>query len=452
MAEIKIPASNGWASFNAKPGDSVLFERGGVFKRNDPATFSPGVTYGAFGDAGKPQPRIDFYNGNFVTVDGTSDPSRAKDITVRDIYFNFNPGKSKYGLHFMSFTNLLLERIRIDGVCGTGLSAERYGNGSRNSGFTLRNSVIENCYPPDNNTHAQGLFLAYSDNWHVVGNVFDRNGYKPGVIGGTQYNQNAYIHGSNGANGEFNSNVSARAAAHGVQLRAGGNAVGNLLYQNACAMSYGLVIGEACFPGGVSGVVKNNVVIAGAPLPGQVVRGWGIQLSNARSVLVDNNLLFGNTVSGGVAMELMDCSGLKVPSDYLDDPKWNLTVRNTYIGNWAGSLLKRSVAGGPGVNVENPRIFPSLDIGKVNVDLDAIKTQVLSGGIPLTPPQYVDDGSGGVLDLSTVLGVDLTSGPLELSTLKAIRLKGKLVPLPQPVVSANPSMQPFFDAAGLRQV
>jgi hypothetical protein len=443
--DVLIPAANGWASFAAKPGDRVLFERGGVFKRQDRGTFLGGVQYGAYGDPAKPLPEIVFGNGAYVEVDGTNDATRASNISVRDIYFNFTQTKSKYGLHFVNFTNVNVARVRINGVCGTGLSAEPFGAGRRCSGFTLTNSVIENSYPADSTTHSQGLFLAGTDGWTIVGNVFDRNGYKPGVINGTAYNQNAYIHGSNGGGGKFNFNVSARASSHGVQLRAGGEAVGNLFFNNAAAMSYGLVNGEACFAGGVTGVVKNNVIIGGNQLPGQIKLGWGIQVSNAKQVLFDTNLLYANAVPDGIAFETANCQNLKNPAQVLDPSHWNLTLKRTYIWNWQGTGYKPS-AGNP-VLIDTPT-RPLLLPNPPTVDLEAIKQRVLVG----YPDSKVDDGSGGTIDLSTVLSITTVTGLLPVENVKQIKLRGKLVPDPaQPPLPMNPSVQPFFDAAHVIQ-
>lgn len=443
MAEIRIPASKGWASFQANRGDVVLFERGGVFKRNTKGVFSGGVRYGCYGDSTKPLPVVQAVAaGVFIEVDGAK--ADATDITVEDIDFDFEQAKYRYGIHLMNFKNITLRRVRIRNTRGVNLSVEPYG-GRRNVGFTLVNSVIEYAYPENTTVHSQGFYMAGTDNWKVVGNVFDANGYRPGLIAGSVYNHNAYLQGDNGDAGEFSKNFSSRASSHGVQLRAGGDAGGNVFWQNAIGMSYGLVNRGVVKAGGVTGVVKNNAFVGGPPLSGQIIRGWGIEIGNPKLVSVRNNLFFNGTVSSGTAIEVKPCDP---PESCTKPTKTSLSLVGNYVWKWAGPELKLN-SGDPAV-VRTP-VDPPIQSSAPTIDYEVIKQRVLQPPAATIPAGEVDDGSGGTLDMSTVLRIELVDGgEVFVNRVKAIYLKGKVIPTPTPApVDNSPSVKPFFDACGV---
>ncbi|HTL31050.1 MAG TPA: SdrD B-like domain-containing protein [Tepidisphaeraceae bacterium] len=108
------------------------------------------------------------------------------------------------------------------------------GDGAGVSNVTVRRSVITDAYNKGSvgNGHAQGLYAAGdTKNLLIEENVFDKNGYKDGVTGPTQYNHDIYV--NTGATGTVvRSNIIARASLNGVLLRAGGTIQDNLFIRN----------------------------------------------------------------------------------------------------------------------------------------------------------------------------------------------------------------------------
>lgn len=217
------------------------------------------------------------------------------------------------------------------------------------SNVKLRRSIVADAYSTD--SHSQGIYAQQITNLLIEENLFDHNGWNDEVSGGqkTIFNHNMYINVTC-EDLTVKRNISVRAASHGLQARPGGLVTENLFVDDPIAFSFGLVLGDSSpKPGGVEGEISKNVILSSADIePEDLPRGYGIQLGNIKSALIEDNLIahdksakpYGNAIDFGK-------NGIGYQ---------NLTIKNNIIYDWRGNLRFDSGAGYMNVTVQGNQI------------------------------------------------------------------------------------------------
>lgn len=310
-------------------GQTLLLERGGTYDVDKGVLpyltgGVAGVTIGAFGDAAKPPPRIASDRGGLYA-------ERVSRLTVRDVQFKPRPIGVGDGVRLLDVDDVTLE----------GLIVNEHAQGIVIQGVRGRcqRVIVRGCRVYDNADPAggkgQGLYASNTDGLVLVCNAFVRNGWLPGRVKSNVLSHNVYVHQSCGPIVAA-SNVFADAASHGLQARSGGAVRDNLFVGNPIQLSFGYVNGTgAPVAGGVSGTIAGNVFIGpGRDIAGSK-RGWGVELANCRSVVVENNLA-AHDRQGAACWQLKPC-GAQDNSRAVG--LLDLAFAGNRVWDWSGSPL-----------------------------------------------------------------------------------------------------------------
>lgn len=236
---------------------------------------------------------------------------------------------------FMPIDNLLLEDIKITGY-GTNLAIQGRDN---SAGSGVRNLKVRRCVFVDahcSDAHSQGAFVSGVYGGLFEENVFDKNGFKPGVAEATIFNHNMYI--TNGTTDiVLRRNIISDGSSHGIQLRSGGEIRENLIYKNAIGVLLGG--GDTVDVGGVEGQMIDNVILAGKDITPSIRRGYGIDLKNIRSA----------TIRGNIVANKLTNTGAYAMGGYVSGGPTGVGVNNVhmsqnYIVNWGGSFSINSLS------------------------------------------------------------------------------------------------------------
>ncbi|HYO53184.1 hypothetical protein [Archangium sp.] len=210
--------------------------------------------------------------------------------------------------------NILFENTRFQRF-QSGLSIQ-----SRQDSYTpaifFENITLRRSQVLDNwgNSHSQGIYAEGIQGLSIEESVFDHNGFldrnNPTYdLSATIFAHNMYLHSSNKCLRVIGT-VSANAASHGLQARAGGVVQDNFFVRNPLAVTWGLVNGDAVtnnlIPAGLSGSIVGNVVWESTDINSATPRDGGIEIGNALKLLVQNNVaahhLRGNVAGTGLIL------------------------------------------------------------------------------------------------------------------------------------------------------
>ncbi|MHA7813455.1 MAG: hypothetical protein ACX94C_08695 [Phycisphaerales bacterium] len=273
--------------------DWMLLKRGDVWYESFPWWKKSGrninekLVVGAFGDSpARPQIRPD---------GGTNGINGWGNDTVSHVAFvgfhlepnNRAPDQGGSGISWLKDSeDILFEDLYIDGFKDN-LTLKAHGDGVSLRDFRINGCVIVDAW--SNGGHSQGLYASGINGFVIENSVFDHNGWNLNAgAEPTIFNHNVYIQNSI-TDVVFSSNISSDASSHGVQLRGGGVARGNLFITNPLAMHIGG--GTSPNPGGVTATIQRNLVMHGRDLSSQAPRAFGISLSNIRNADVSYNYM-----------------------------------------------------------------------------------------------------------------------------------------------------------------
>jgi hypothetical protein len=210
--------------------------------------------------------------------------------------YNGSQGTPK-GVQWMNETaNFLLEDCYVEGY-ETNLvimGANEYpASSGRHTNVSIRRNVIVDAYNTAN-SNSEGVYASGIDGLLIEENVLDHNGWRDDVPGSgpTWYRRNIYIQ-------NLNTGVVVRgniiASTDGLQQRSGGICENNLFLRNAINLAFGGGGFPDIEPNGVSGSVRNNVILDGGDLqPGQA-RGWGMNIAgNITQSTIQGNIIAHN--------------------------------------------------------------------------------------------------------------------------------------------------------------
>jgi hypothetical protein len=237
---------------------------------------------------------------------------------------------------FAKSSDILFEDMMVQFYANTNFTVQTDVTGDI-SDFRLRRSVVADAYF---NKNSEGIYAQGVKGLLIEENVFDHNGWNNHAklagmgTGKTVFNHNMYVL-STCEDVTIRGNISTRASSHGFQARAGGIVEDNLVIDNPIGFSFGLVEGAGNpKPGGVTGHVSGNVVRDAGDISTANPRGFGMQIGNIQSAIVEDNI-FAHDKSEqpyGAAIELNRKKDMIVPDEAIK----NLTFRNNIIYDWRG--------------------------------------------------------------------------------------------------------------------
>jgi len=340
--------------------DWMLLKRGDTWNEPLPVWNKSGrseseiMIVGAYGDETS-RPQIRPENVSAIRIFGS--------IAIEHIAFvgmHFEPKNPQESdrasgvLLLKSVNNLLFEDLYVANWNGN-FNLQAF-DGAVGTDVRLNGCVVVDSW--SDSSHAQGIYAQALDGLVIENCVIDHNGYNDDQNApATIYNHNLYI--NNGTkNVIVRNNIIANASSHGIQLRPGGMIEDNLFLSNPIA----ILIGGGTHPeeGGVTGSVQNNLVMYGRNITDDQQRSWGIDITNIRSVEVNNNILYS-------AMLTPNSNAINM-RDYRDDSfgLMDLSVRNNSIINWPGGLS----VGAPGAQSHYENILIESNSFYLNTALD----------------------------------------------------------------------------------
>lgn len=252
------------------------------------------VLISAYGE-GDARPRVVLQDSSFLVGPMNREVSHLAIVGIA-VLGDREPGNSSIGIRWLSNgSDLLLEDCLISGFKDNVVIqavGEQYQN------IELRRNVIVDSW--SDSGHSQGIFVKNCNGVLLEENVFDHNGWNEDVPGAepTTFDQNVYLQ-TDTFGVVFKGNLTSRAAAAGVQMRTGGDAINNLMYSNGLGLRFGYTALE--WPAqSAQGSIIGNVVLGGQ-LANNTADGAGIGIWVERA---DNTLVKHNVVAdfgtGGV--------------------------------------------------------------------------------------------------------------------------------------------------------
>ena len=265
-------------------------------------------------------PRPLLMTGSLNGMSGMGGGSRPW-LAVVGIHFRGRDGaptSAPNGMHFLTpVQGLLIEDCLF----------ERYQTGVVVDGFDgrfqnvrLRRNVVIDNYSASL-SHAAGVYFSRIDGLLLEENVIDHNGWLPSVAsatGPTIFRHNVYIQ-NDCSDCELRGNFVMNAASHGVQMRSGGKAIGNVFATNSIALMVGR---NPALPAGQDIECRDNVFLDGKDITSSLPRGWGLHAQNVSNGVISGNL-FANTTQANFPMAVL-----------FEGTISNLAVEQNAIFNW----------------------------------------------------------------------------------------------------------------------
>jgi len=303
--------------------DIILLKRGDIWDEDFPtwrksghSTFQPAII-ASYGNVSEERPAVN----RFRTRYGVNHPEdHFSNLLIAGIEF-------KRGLQrLIGGNNWLIEDcLSLDGR-NTGMAIQGLGPEPLNR-VAIRRSVIAGRYREEGTGHVQGMFITGVNDLLIEENVLDKNGHNQDGSGATIFNHNAYLTTSN-KGVIFRSNISARAASHGVHQRSGGIMENNLFLQNPL-VQFGYSHSGSQNYGPFGGVVRGNVILDSRDISNSV-RGFGLRLEALKNASIHDNIIAHQRTGNGNIM------GISYGhfSDYLQHAE-NVSIFNNKIYRWA---------------------------------------------------------------------------------------------------------------------
>lgn len=323
--------------------DHILFKRGdewftkygiGTFKSGRSATEPMVLAY--YGESG-PRPRFNIENSFFAI--NSIERSHLVFMGLEWYGYKHDPNSPD----FTSATKVGVfaqlgygENFLIEDCVANYVSLGAFAPANHDTYYKnvkLRYVIAFQSYGPDSyNIHElysreQGIYVSNTEGFLMEHCLMDHNGWNEEVegSGANMYNHNLYMSGCNPDPSKIilKDNIFARGAAHGVQLRSGGTATGNLFIQNAISINIGYDYLSAGFDDMIQWVkdmdnttVSDNVFLESRLMDStnsswpRTAAVWGIA-TIAIPCRVNNNIIAHSLNDGGNAISSYnDINGL----------------------------------------------------------------------------------------------------------------------------------------------
>lgn len=312
--------------------DWMLLKRGDVWVERFPGWAKSGrsenerLIVGAY-SAGPARPQVRPSGGN----NAISSTGNAEVRHVAFVGLHLEPqsradGDNPSGVSWLRRTkDILFEDLYVAGF------KDNFAIHSRSEATPIENVRLNGCVVVDSwsrTSHSQGLYAKNLDGLLVENCVFASNGFNTDRgAEPTIFNHNIYI--QNDTRGVvIRNNIIADASSHGLQLRPGGVAEGNLFLSNPLAIMFGG--GTAPDEGGVAGRVSHNTILHGRSLSDSMPRSFGIEVSNIRDAVVESNVLSVSEIGhNGRPVDVATKGSFGVR---------NLKITNNFIVGWHGAV------------------------------------------------------------------------------------------------------------------
>jgi hypothetical protein len=191
----------------------------------------------------------------------------------------------------------------------------------------IRRNVINDCYARDG-SHAQGIYCDEVTGLLIEENLIDHGGWTetdPNADGPDIFKHDIYIQGD-AQQVVVRGNMLFSGSSHGLQLRSGGVAEGNLFARNAVSM---LLAGD--------GAIRRNVFLDGRDIDPSLPRRQALHVQDVpNSVIVDANV-FGTSTPSSTSKAIS-----LLPLD-LGGGNWvgihNPHLSNNVVFNWGGETI-----------------------------------------------------------------------------------------------------------------
>lgn len=342
----KLTIAAGYALLTSGKPDWLLLKRGSVWDealghwRKVGRSASEPMRIAAYGTGARPLIALTTSTSPFYRSGGSGSPASIDYIALQGIEITAAspPLNSTVCFWLGPGSHLLIEDCVFAQHAG-GISVQKDASG-RVSNVTIRRNIIRDNYYTSG--HVQGIFCSGVDGLIIEENVIDNNG--TGGDGPTVFKHNIYISTDN-TDVHIRNNLLTRASSHGCQLRAGGELNGNVVIQ--CPLALLLGGGDpvaVSHTSGITGEIRNNVVLEGTDIDGSTARGWGIQLTNIGllGAMVADNVIANKTTTNaaGAIMLTANSYGSGVGCS-------NVKVRRNTIYNWRGGIDISTVPGSP---------------------------------------------------------------------------------------------------------
>jgi Right handed beta helix region len=245
-------------------------------------------------------------------------------LAVVDLHFRGRDGaptSAPAGLSFLT---------PVEGLLIEGCLIERYnvavviqGLDGRFRNVRLRRNVIVDQYSVDS-SHAGGTYLSGIDDLLIEGNIFDRNGWIPGVPQATPptiFRHHIYVQ-NDCTNTTVRGNYLLNSIANAVSMRSNGVIEDNVCARNSIALLLGAVGGSA--------TVRRNIVMDGKDIDTPNPRGWGIDIKHLTNGVVVDNLIINNTLGTFPVAMVVDATA--------GTPVNGLRIERNLFYNWGGGV------------------------------------------------------------------------------------------------------------------
>lgn len=322
--------------------DWMLLRRGDTFgslgewKKSGRSQQEP-IYISAYGSGARPQINSGTGTGFFTYANGSR---RINNVILSSISFfadTYNHSNGNGATAGIRLTcpgdGILIEDVLVrgykDNVVFDAVSASL-------TNVTLRRSVIVDAHAGSGvgNGHSQGVYVGPNQgNITIEQNVFDHNGWRPGVSSDrTYYNHNIYT--QTGSHAVIRGNIVSRAAFYGVKLNGTGTVEGNLFIRN----SESVYLESAA-------TVQKNVITEAVDMP---AAGWGVGINTQKSpqATIRDNLVT-KLLSAGAA----GVAGVQL---FNNGTPFRGTVESNVVYNWRNGLLNMTPGAGTGsVTIRN---------------------------------------------------------------------------------------------------
>jgi hypothetical protein len=271
---------------------------------------------------------------NYLDIIGLEFYASSRDPNSVD--FSGSPVADTTGIRWLGPSNGFLIEDSVFRFFATNLILQTYAGVVQN--VTIRRSAIVDAYS-SSGAHSQGIYAQGVIGLLIEENVVDHNGWNTSVIGAqqTKFNHNVYINTTN-TNVVFRNNISANASSHGIQLRPGGIATGNLFVRDPL----GLLVG------GAASTISGNVFLEGNDIDAANPRGFGIDVNPSTGPIdVSDNVIAHDASAAAFGHAVGLASGTT-----------GVSVANNIIYSWRGGILNYGSGNTISGNVINGTGYP----------------------------------------------------------------------------------------------
>jgi hypothetical protein len=303
MATIQLAPGDDFAgALDQLPsGSELLLPRGAIFETTrTPTVRQNDVRIATYGDPALPAPVVRGRGCGGLACMG----KRGLAVSGLRLEGGGDGTPIGHGIGLMNVHDVTLEELDVSGFV-FGVTVEGMNRGD-SADVAIRRCRIHDNYHPQR-AHSAGLYSQCTDRLTLEHNLFDTNGWQPTVgnqtpVAATDQNHNAYLQSTNGP-AIVRGNLFANASSHGIQQRCGGVCEGNIFVDNPIHQSYGLINGAPGLPGGVSGIIRNNVYVGSRDINGSP-RGWAIELANILKLELSDVIVAHDRSGNAIAVQV----------------------------------------------------------------------------------------------------------------------------------------------------